>query len=154
MFFPITLALSHNYADDAWTSNACQGHNFHHRDLKFSDVVPKTITNFNHNQKKIKILISTGAVPLNRYGSDTVIAFSWRDCAGFLFVGYWMKHHILNVLWFLFCVPLYHGVGSYREFIWNKSWGVKILHSVIWDEISEIEINANKVNPENLVAVC
>ena len=27
----------------------------------------------------------------NRF-PNTVIAFSWRDCAGFLFVGYWIMH--------------------------------------------------------------
>ena len=49
---PVTKARSHYYADDAWTSNACHGHNFHRRDLKFSDIVPNTITIFNHNYKK------------------------------------------------------------------------------------------------------
>ena len=27
-------------------------------------------------------------------GPNTIIAFSWRDCAGFLFVGYWITHCI------------------------------------------------------------
>ena len=48
---PFATALSHHYADDAWTSNACHGHNFHCRDLKFSDIVPNTITISNHNFK-------------------------------------------------------------------------------------------------------
>ena len=35
----------------------------------------------------------------------TVIAFSWSHCAGFLFVGYWIKpvFHVLGAFWFLFC---------------------------------------------------
>ena len=28
------------------------GHNFHRRDLKFSDIVPDTIRIFNHNKKQ------------------------------------------------------------------------------------------------------
>ena len=43
---PFTKALSHNYADDTKTLNACHGHKFHCRDLKFSDIVPNTITMF------------------------------------------------------------------------------------------------------------
>ena len=35
---------------------------------------------------------------------NTVIAFSWRDCAGFLFVGYWITH----------CVPC---LGCFLVFI-------------------------------------
>ena len=49
---PFTKALSHHYADDKWTSNACHGNNFHRRELKFSDVVLDTITNFKNNFKK------------------------------------------------------------------------------------------------------
>ena len=52
--------LSHNYVDVAWTSNTCHGHDFHHRDLKFSDIVPDTITIFKHNLKKYKYLITSG----------------------------------------------------------------------------------------------
>ena len=29
---------------------------------------------------------------LYRQDTNTVIAFSWKDCAGFLFVGYWITH--------------------------------------------------------------
>ena len=51
---------------NAWTSNACHIHNFHRRDLKFSDIVPDTITIFKHNWKKNeKNLITAGTVPLN-----------------------------------------------------------------------------------------
>ena len=32
-----------------FTSNACHGHNFHCRELKFSDIGPDTIIIFNHN---------------------------------------------------------------------------------------------------------
>ena len=49
LIIPFTNALSHHYADDAWTSNACYGLNFHQRDLKFSDIVPNTITIMNKN---------------------------------------------------------------------------------------------------------
>ena len=50
--FTMALTLWRNYARYAWTSNACHGHNFHHRDLKFSDVVPDTITIFKRRFKK------------------------------------------------------------------------------------------------------
>ena len=39
-------------------------------------------------------------------GPNKVIAFSWRDCDGFQFVGYCSR--CLNVFWFLFCVMMYH----------------------------------------------
>ena len=39
MLSPFMKAQSHYYVDDAWTSNAFHGHNFHRRDLKFSDDV-------------------------------------------------------------------------------------------------------------------
>ena len=45
-----TKALS-DYADDTWTSHAYHGHNFHPRDLKFSGIVPDTITILKHNKK-------------------------------------------------------------------------------------------------------
>ena len=35
-------------------------------------------------------------------GPNTVIAFSWRDCAGFLFVGYWITHSVPCLGCFLF----------------------------------------------------
>ena len=41
---------------------------------------------------------------LYKRGPNTVIAFSWRDCAGFLFVGYWITH----------CVP---SLGCFLVFI-------------------------------------
>ena len=63
---PFTKALCHNHADDAWTSNVCHGHNFHHRDLKFSDV-RNTLTIFKHNLKKNdENQITSGMVPLTR----------------------------------------------------------------------------------------
>ena len=34
-------------------------------------------------------------------GPNTVIAFSWRDCAGFLFVGYWITHYVPSLGCFL-----------------------------------------------------
>ena len=42
----------------------CHGHNFHHRDLKFSDIVPNTITIFKHSKKEYKYLITSGTVAL------------------------------------------------------------------------------------------
>ena len=48
-----TKATHYHYADDAWTSNACHGHNFHHMDLKFSDSVPNTIMIMNKKFKHI-----------------------------------------------------------------------------------------------------
>ena len=44
-----TKVLSHHFADDTWTSNVYHGLNFHHRDLKFSDIVPNTIMIMNKN---------------------------------------------------------------------------------------------------------
>ena len=41
--------LSNHYADDTRTSNAYHRLNFHHRDLKFSDIVPNTIMFMNKN---------------------------------------------------------------------------------------------------------
>ena len=35
----------------------------------------------------------------------------------------------------MYAGPAKHRVGSYREFISRKSWGAKILHSIIWDDI-------------------
>ena len=62
---PFMKALSHHYANYAWTSNVCHGHNFHRRAQKFSDNIPNTITIFNHNLKKIdKNLITTKYGPL------------------------------------------------------------------------------------------
>ena len=49
---PFMKALSHNYADDTWTSNACHGHNFYCGDMKFSEIVPDTITILNTIKKK------------------------------------------------------------------------------------------------------
>ena len=46
-----------------WTSNVCHIHNFHRRDLKFSDV-PDTITIFKQLKKMIN-RITAGMVPLN-----------------------------------------------------------------------------------------
>ena len=61
---PLYKSASHNYADNAWTSDACHGHNFHRRDLKFSDV-PITITIFKRNFKKYdENLITASTVPL------------------------------------------------------------------------------------------
>ena len=57
--------LSHNYEDDEKTSITCHGHNFHRRDLIFSDIVPDTITIFNHDKKKNDNLITSGTVPLS-----------------------------------------------------------------------------------------
>ena len=46
---------------------------------------------------------------LFKHCSNTVISFSCRDCAGFLFVGNSMTHCVpcLGGIWFLFCA-LYH----------------------------------------------
>ena len=66
--------LSHHYADDTWTSNACHVHNSHRRDLKFSDIVPDTITIFTHNSKNDKNLITSGTVPFSR---SSVTKSSW-----------------------------------------------------------------------------
>ena len=49
--------------DDA-TSNACYGHDFHCRDLEFSDIVPNTVTIFNYDKTKAKNRFSTGTLPL------------------------------------------------------------------------------------------
>ena len=38
---------SNHRTDDTRISNACHGLNFHHRDLKFSEIVPNTITIMN-----------------------------------------------------------------------------------------------------------
>ena len=59
---PFIKVPSHHYADDTWTSNVCHGHNFHRRDLKFSDI-PNTTTIFKHDEKKnYKNLITSGMV--------------------------------------------------------------------------------------------
>ena len=47
IIIPLMKVLNHHYADDALTSNACHGLNFHHRDLKFSHIVPNTLTIMN-----------------------------------------------------------------------------------------------------------
>ena len=46
---PFTKGLSHNYADNALTSNTWKGHNFHSRDLNFSVIFPNTIPINNKN---------------------------------------------------------------------------------------------------------
>ena len=38
---------------------------------------------------------------LHNRGLNTVIAFPWRDCAGFLFVGYWITHCVPCLGYFL-----------------------------------------------------
>ena len=43
---------SHHYADDTWASNVCHGVNFQHWSLKFSDIVPNSITIMNKNSSK------------------------------------------------------------------------------------------------------
>ena len=48
-----TKTLSNHDADDAWTSNVCHRHNFHRRDLKFSDIVHDTRTIYDHKKKKL-----------------------------------------------------------------------------------------------------
>ena len=44
-----TKVPSHHYADKASTSNVFHGLTFHCRDLKYSDIVPNTITTRNKN---------------------------------------------------------------------------------------------------------
>ena len=43
-YYSVYESNGSHYADDTWTLNACHGHNFYCRDLKFSDIVPNTIT--------------------------------------------------------------------------------------------------------------
>ena len=64
---PLTKVLTHHYVVDAWTSNACQGHNFHCRDLKYLDIVPDTITIYNYNKKMIKIKLPPIRCPWVRH---------------------------------------------------------------------------------------
>ena len=64
---------------------------------------------------------------LYKRGTNTVIAFSCWDCAGFLFVLYSIKHvfHVLGDFWFVFCV------------LW---WLSRNYFCVIWKIISMIFI--------------
>ena len=51
--------------EGVWTSNACHEHNFHRRDLKFSDIVPNNITIFKYIFfKSDENLIASGKVAL------------------------------------------------------------------------------------------
>ena len=58
-------------------------------------------------------------------GPNTVIAFSWRDCAGFLFVEYWTTHCVSYLGCFLiFFVPncainIWHRMLCYLPNIYN-----------------------------------
>ena len=49
---------------------------------------------------------------------NTVIAFSWRDCAGFLFVEYWITH----------CVPC---LGCFLVFIFVPHCAINIWHHML-----------------------
>ena len=55
LFFPFTKILSNHRTDDTRTLNACQGLNFHRRDLKFLDIVSNTILITNFIFKNMKI---------------------------------------------------------------------------------------------------
>ena len=48
-----------------WMTHELQMRAFHRRHLKFSDIVPDTITIFKHNLKNDKNLITTNTVPLS-----------------------------------------------------------------------------------------
>ena len=73
---------------------------------------------------------------LYKRGPNTVIAVSWRDCAGFLFVGYWITH----------CVPClwvfsgYYFVPHCPVNIWYQMlcylWYIYIFHSCYFEQVS------------------
>ena len=58
-------------------------------------------------------------------GPNKVIAFSWRDCAGFLFVGYWITH----------CVPCLGTMCSmswmFSGFYWVPNCVINIWHHML-----------------------
>ena len=49
LIIPFTKMLSNHRTHDMRTSDACHEHNFHRRNLKFSDIVSNTITIMNKN---------------------------------------------------------------------------------------------------------
>ena len=58
----------------------CHGHNFHHRDLKFSDIVPDTII-FNHKLKKrmMKIELPPNTVPGDHTAVNNFFIIHFRE---------------------------------------------------------------------------
>ena len=78
---------------------------------------------FSFNTFDVSDILATSSV--NR-GPNTVIAFSWRDCARFLFVGYWITHCVpcLGVFSGFYIVPhcainIWHHMLCYLTNIYN-----------------------------------
>ena len=65
-----------------------------------SRMSPRNLSSSNLNFSVLTLSMSLRYFGNEMYkrGPNTVIVFSWKDCAGFLFVGYWITH----------CVPC-HG---------------------------------------------
>ena len=58
-------------------------------------------SNLNFSVSTLSMSLRYFSNELYNRGPNTVIAFSWRDCAGFLFVGYWITRCVLCLGCFL-----------------------------------------------------